>query len=48
MIRLMRRQEINHSGTIEQRILAMTPERMQARLRMPDAQIIEHDAEEEK
>jgi hypothetical protein len=52
------RQEVNHTGTIEQRILAMTPEervadaialveRVRARLRQPDAQmIIEHEEEE--
>jgi hypothetical protein len=46
------REEIEHGGTIEQRIMAMTPgermadaialvERVRARLAMPDAQIIE-------
>jgi hypothetical protein len=52
------RPEINHSGTLEQRILAMTPEermagavalveRIRARLRMPDAKLIEHEPTDE-
>jgi hypothetical protein len=53
------RQEINHSGSIEQRIMAMTPEervqdaielaeRIRAHLARPDARLIEHEEGEEK
>jgi hypothetical protein len=57
--RLWRDEEtIRHTGTLEQRILAMTPEermadavalveRIRARLRQPDAQIIEHEPQKD-
>jgi hypothetical protein len=50
------RQEVSHSGTLEQRLIAMTPEervadaialaeRVRARLRQPDALLLEHEDE---